>query len=600
MDFNFDVMILLAIMVMAVVFFTLEVLPLEVTAMGITGLLLLFNILTPEEAISGFSNKAVITIGAIFIISKALVKTGFLEVLADFLYRMAGSRKWLTIFIFLSTVSVISGFINNTASVAIFIPLGINLANKFHISPTKILLPLSYAAIFGGTLTLIGTSTNLVVSAIIEKSGQPPFSMFEFTKLGIVFLGIGTLYNIFIARFFLPSRTITSSLTQKYHLGTYLTEFKVSSDSPIIGKTYVEMELSENYNLQVYKIIRNDEHFRFNLRSVIIQENDIFLVQINVNDIMRLKNDLNLLLLSDVKMSQQELAGKNHVLVEGLVTMQSNMIGKTLSEFDFRNRYSAFVLAIKRQRELLREKIAHISLKFSDTLLIMVPKEKLESLRKSTNFIVLEELDICLKYERYWWLSILVIPVVMALASFGIVPIVKGAVLGAILLLMLRSLSIQDAYDSINWSVIFLIAALIPIGTAIQNTGADKIIGDMIVSLGYFIGGIENTNPVIFLSIIYFVTFVLSAFISNAAVAVMLTPIGIILASQLGVDPRPFLMAICFGASASFMTPMGYQTNLMVFGPGQYRMKDFILSGFPLTIIFWIIATIYIPKFWPF
>ena len=505
MEFNFDVMILIAIMVMAVVFFTLEVLPLEVTAMGVTGLLLLFDILTPEEAISGFSNKAVITIGAIFIISKALVKTGFLEVLADYLYRLAGARKWLTIFIFLLTVSIISGFINNTASVAIFIPLAINLSTKFHISPTKLLLPLSYAAIFGGTLTLIGTSTNLVVSAIIEKSGLPPFSMFEFTKLGIIFLGIGTLYNILLARFFLPSRTITSSLTQKYHLGTYLTEFKVSADSPVIGKTYVEMELSEKYNLQVYKIIRKDEHFRFNLRSVIIQEDDIFLVQINVNDIMRLKNDLNLLLLSDVKMSQQELAGKNHVLVEGLVTMQSNMIGKTLSEFDFRNRYSAFVLAIKRQRELLREKIAHISLKFSDTLLIMVPKEKLESLRKSTNFIVLEELDICLKYERYWWLSILVIPVVMALASLGIVPIIKGAVLGAILLLMLRSLSIQDAYDSINWSVIFLIAALIPIGTAIHNTGADKIIGDMIVSLGYFI---NTTNLNMIINLVYMEIFI--------------------------------------------------------------------------------------------
>ena len=586
-----------------VVFFVMEILPIEVTAMGAIGVLLLFDILSWQESISGFSNSAVITIGAIFIMSRALVKTGFLEVFADFLAKKGGNRKWLTIFIFLLTVSIISGFINNTAAVAIFIPLGIDLCQRFRISPTKVLLPLSYAAIFGGTLTLIGTSTNLIVSSVMEEYNMIPFSMFEFTKLGVIFLVLGTIYNMIISKWFMPSRSIISSLTRKYHMGSFLTEFKIGEDSPLIGHSYGEMEITQKYNLQVYKIIRDSNNIRFNLHNIIIREGDIFLVQINVKDMLKFKDDMKVLLLSDVKMNQAELTGKNHVIVEGIVSQQSALIGKTLQELDFRSRFGSFVLAVKRQRELLRNKIAHIRLKFSDTLLIMVPKERLDILRTSNDLIVLEELDIHLRYERYWWFSILVIPAVMLLATFGVIPIVKGAVLGAILLLVLRSLSIQDAYESISWSVIFLIASLIPLGTAIHNTNLDKSIGDLIYVLGALIGGVENVNPIIILAVLYGVTFILSAFVSNAAVAVMLTPIGILLASLIGdngIDSRPFLVAICFGASCSFMTPMGYQTNMMVYGPGQYRLKDFFQMGIPLTIIFWLAAVYWIPKFWPF
>jgi len=607
---NLDIIILLLVIIASVVAFFKEWVPLEVTALSATGVLLLTDIITVEEALSGFSNKAVIVIGAIFIISKSLVKTGFLEVIADKLYNKAGDNKWFIIFIFLITTSIISGFINNTAAVAIFIPLAINLCQKFHISPTKILLPLSYAAIFGGTLTLIGTSTNLLVNSILEQTlideANPalgyyqPFGMFEFTRLGVIFLAIGTIYNIIIARWFIPSRAIVSSLTQKYHLGTYLTEFKVPKDSPLVGKTIEELDIESNFNLQIYKIIRDDNNFRFSLKKIIIQPDDIFVAQVSVSNMVKFRDEMGVLLLTDIKMSEEELAGKNHVIVEGLIPVDSDLIGKTIMEFDFRERFTSFVLAIKRQQELLREKVAHIKLKFSDTLLIMVPRENLDSLRKLDDIIILEELDIHLRYERYWWVSILVIPAVMLLASFGVVSVVKGAVLGAILLLALRSLSMDEAYNSINWSVIFLIAALIPLGIAIHKTGLDEIIGQGIIDSGDFIASFTGSHKLVYLSLLYFFTFVLSSFISNAAVAVLLTPVAFIVANNLGIDPRPFLIAVCFGASASFMTPMGYQTNMMVYAPGKYRFKDFIYFGVPLTIIFWIVATYYIPKFWPF
>ena len=598
-------LIIISLMIISFIF---EIVPMEVTALGTVGLLLICNIINIDEAIAGFSNKAVITIGAIFIISKALVKTGFLEVLSDYLYKFGGNNKWLTFSIFFVTTAIISGFLNNTAAVAIFIPLALKLCQKFHISPTKILLPLSYAAIFGGTLTLIGTSTNLIVNSFIENNSSiEPFKMFEFTKLGAIFCFVGIFYNLFIAKWILPSRAITSSLTQKYHMSTYLTEFKIEPDSNLIGKSISDFKVKDKYEFDIVKIIRNKIDLTIALNDTIIREDDVLLIQINVKDILNFKKDLGLLLLSDIKLSQNQLTGNNHVLVEGLVPQNSSIIGKTLSQLNYREMYSSFVLAISRQSELLRDKVAHIKLRFSDTLLIMIPKDKIESIREKNELIILEELDIHLRYERYWWLSILLLPVVMFLASFQIISITEGAILAAILLLVLKSISMTDVYEAINWPVIFLIALLIPIGTAMENTGAANYLSDFILN---YVNSM-NLGPILkikyVISILYFITFITSAFISNAAVAIILSPLAILLSNhfqisnpELLIDPtRAFLMAICFGASASFMTPIGYQTNLMVFGPGQYKFKDFLVVGLPLTIIFWLIASYYIPIYWP-
>ena len=261
--------IIVSIMIIAFVF---EIVPMEVTALGTLGLFLVFNIISIEEAIAGFSNKAVITIGAIFIISKALVKTGFLEVLSNYLYKFGGNNKWVTFTIFFITTSIISGFINNTAAVAIFIPLAFKLCQRFHISPTKILMPLSFAAIFGGTLTLIGTSTNLIVNSFLEESALTPFKMFEFTKLGLIFLFVGTFYNLLISKWILPSRAITSSLTQKYHMSTYLTEFKLEENSRLIGKSINDMNLENKYDFDIVKVIRNNIDLTIALSDITIRK----------------------------------------------------------------------------------------------------------------------------------------------------------------------------------------------------------------------------------------------------------------------------------------------------------------------------------------
>ena len=596
-----NLIILLIVFAMLITFFVFEVFALEVTALTGTAVLLLFGVITIEDALSGFSNKAVITIGAMFILSRSLVKTGFLEVFADFIYNHVGKNKWITIATFLLIVSILSGLINNTAAVAIFIPLAINLCQRFHISPTKLLLPLSYAAIFGGTLTLIGTSTNLIISDFMDQQGHGSFSVFEFTKVGSVFVLIGIIYNLIIARFFLPSRAIVSSLTQKYHMNKYLTEFKIKEDSLLAGKRIGDLNLSEAYEIDIIKIIRGDKTLSVNLNDFSIRVGDVFLVQINVENLVRFKNDMNVSLLSEIKMSQEELEGQDHVLVEAIITEQSPMIGKTLYQFNFKRKLSSFVLAIKRQTELLREKVAHIKLKFSDTLLILIPRDRLDRLKSNSDFVVLEELDLHLRYEKFWWISIIVIPMVMILSAIEVISITEGAIFGVIIILLVRSITIQEAYKSINWTVIFLLAALVPINKAIIKTGADQYIGRIIQSFADYLISWGGSEFIIYLSLLYFVTFILSAFMSNAAVAIILAPIGVYLASQLPVpiDPKPFLVAICFGASNSFMTPIGYQTNLMVYAPGEYKMKDFIYAGLPLTLIFWYIAIKLIPIYWP-
>jgi len=601
---DIQIIALLAILLMMIVFFVLELLPMEVTALTTIGMLWLFRIINIEEAISGFGNKAVITIGAIFIISRALVKTGFLEVLTDFFYKFAGNWKWFSFSIFFIMVALISGFINNTAAVAIFIPLAINLCQKFHISPTKVLLPLSYAAIFGGTLTLIGTSTNLLVNSYLEVNNLETFRMFEFTKLGLIFLIIGIVYNIAIAKWFLPSRAITTSLTQKYHMRTFLTEFKVTENSKLFNSSFVLKKVKNDFDCQVLKILRNNEEITDNLRHFIFQNGDIIICQINIKDIIKFKDKYKLLLLSEVKINQQELAGDNYVIVEGLIPENSNLINDTIGKIDFRKKFGSFVLAIKRQTELLRDKVAHINLKFSDTLLIMVPKNNLEELRTSNDLIILEELDVHLRYEKFWWLSIIIFPLIMLTASFDILSIVEATVIGSIILLVLRSISIEEAYESINWPVIFLIALLVPIGIAMEKTGTGNYLSIWITDIAKIIGPTPELQAIRVISILYFITFITSAFVSNAAVAIILSPLAIILGAtyhQHGIDPtRAFLMAICFGASTSFMTPIGYQTNLMVFAPGQYRFKDFLYAGLPLTLIFWVVASYYIPIFFPF
>ena len=595
---NFEILIVLSLIVLAFSLFVTEKFPLDVTALLILSILLLGQFLTPEEAISGFANPAVITIGLLFILSYALQKTRVLEYLIIRINKLVSQSKNLGLGVYLLTIAIASALMNNTAIVAIFMPVTIRLAHQYKISPSKLLIPLSYAAIMGGTLTLVGTSTNLLVNAIYVDNGGESLGMFEFARYGWIPLIIGLAYIIWIAPLILPSRTITSSLTKSYHMAGYLTEMKISIDSPLVGKTCRERNVNQNYDVMVLDIQRDGRLISTNVGEELIQAGDILFVKGTVESFLRMKEVEKTSLLTDEKLTQKELEQEDNVLVECMLTDKSDIIGMTLMQSNFRKRFRTFILAIRRDGSIIRKKVAHVILHTYDTLLIYGRRKQIDKLASSGDFILLGEVKADLVKSRYWWVSIFVIISTIILAAFGILPILKGAIISAVILLLFRIISPNEAYQSIHWQVIVLIAALIPLGIVIKSTGTDIFIGELISKIVADFS--PNKQPYVLLGLIYLITMILTEVSSNTATAIIMAPIVMAVTNHMGIDARPFIFAVCFAASASFITPVGYQTNLMVYGPGGYKFSDFIKVGMPLSIIFWLLAILFIPIIWPF
>ncbi len=594
-----EIAIVLLIIGLAFVIFVTEVMPVDVTALSILGILILIGFISPQDAIRGFSNPAVITIAALFILSFSLQKSGVLEFLVLRLMKIGSKSKVVGLIVYLFAIAIASAFVNNTAIVAVFIPITIRVAQKFDVNPSKVLIPLSYAAILGGTLTLVGTSTNLLVNSLLIESGtSEPLGMFEFTKYGSIQLVIGMSYIVLIAYRFLPKRVIPSSLTQSYQMGEYLTEMKISENSPLIGKNCLERDLNRNFDVTVLDIIRDDKMITKNIRNLLLKENDILFVRGTVENFLRMKDLEKVTLLTDEKLTENELVQEDNILVECLLTDKSELTGKSLMQVNFRRRFGSFVLAIRREGEILRKKVAHVILRTFDTLLVYGSRQNIDRIAESNGFIVLDEIESKLKKHRSCWLGIVVIIAVVGLSALGITPILSGTLIGVTVLLVFRVLAPNEAYNSIHWQVIIFIAALIPLGQVIQTSGTADWIGGSIYNLADLFPDVYK--PLAMLSLIYLITIILTEVSSNAATAILMTPIAIVVASKMGLDPRPFIFAICFAASASFITPIGYQTNLMVYGPGGYKFTDYMKVGLPLAIIFWILATILIPVFWPF
>ena len=596
---NIEIIIVMAILFFGFFLFIKEYFSIDVTALIILSCFFGLGYLTPSEAVSGFSNPAVITIGLLFILSSAIQKTGLLEYIVVTINRLVQSSKTIGLAAYYFTISIASSLINNTAIVAIFMPITIRLAHTYKVSPSKMLIPLSYAAILGGTLTLVGTSTNLLVNSIyMSYEGAQPLGMFEFFKYGFIILIIGTAYLLFIAPKLIPSRTTTSSLTKSYHLGGYLTEMKIRAGSVLIGKSCFDRSINQNYDVTVLDIIRNEKHIVKDIRRTVLKEDDILFVRGTLDNFIRMKEVEGVALLTDEKLTQSELEQEDNELVECLLTDDSDLVGKSLMSTNFRQIYGAFILAIRREGDIFRKKIAHMKLRAFDTLLVYGPSKKIASLSNVGNFIVLGKVEARLIKEKFWWVSIYVVLISIFFAAIGYIPIMKGAFISVIILLALKIISAQESYQSIHWQVIFLIAALIPIGIVIQKTGTADWIGD---NISNFISLFSTElQPYILLATIYFITMVLTEISSNVATAIIMVPIAIAVSNQLGLESRPFVFTVAFAASSSFITPIGYQTNLMVYGPGGYKFSDYIRVGLPLSLILFISAVLIIPRFWSF
>ena len=589
-----DILLLLGIILFTVTAFARNWMPIDLVALTSLGLLMLTDLLTPQQAISGFSNAAVITVMMMFILSEGLVHSGLVAKIGYRISNMPGMSMWSASILLLVVVGVLSAFINNTAAVTVFLPVAIHLSTHFGSSPSKILLPLSYTAIIGGTATLIGTSTNLLVSSLAEDGGAGSFSVFEFFYLGGILFVVGLIYNILVPMRFLPERTGLSSLTTKYRLNDYLTELKVPEASKLLDRTVIEEDISQRHSLTVLEILRGEHKISLDIRNTRIKPGDVLIVEGAMDDIISFKERFGLLLLTDVKLDDADLSDETTVLAEVQLAPTSTMVGSTLKQIDFRRRFGCFVLALGRTEETIRSKLARVPLRHWDTLLVFGPRARVEALYGLEDFLQLGEVDVRIRLTRKWWIAALMIPAVVLLAATGLMPILKASVLGVVLLLVTRSLTMQQAYKSIDWTVIFLLAATVPLGIAMQTTGLADLIGEGLSRVGTAAG------PMVLLSVLYLATSLLTSIFSNNATAVLMVSIAISTAEVLGIDPKPLLMAVAFAASASFMSPVGYQTNAMVLVPGNYRFSDYVKFGAPLNILFWLLSSFLIPVFWPF
>lgn len=547
--------------------------------------------ITPEEGISGFSNPATITVAAMFVLSAGLQKTGAVAWAARLLKPLVAFPTLLLLAMMLA-VGAVSAFINNTAAVAVFLPLALAACAGGKVSASKLLIPLSFASQFGGVCTLIGTSTNLLVSSISERAGRGAFSMFEFAPLGVVMLGAGTVYLLLFGRWLLPDRR-GAQLTENYQLGDYITELRVLPGSRLAGQTVAASGFGQKEDVTVLEILRDGRTLFAPLHEV-VQVGDVLLVRGGARELLDAKSAWKLDIEPEFQLKDATLEAKDLQLAEVLVSPRSNLIDRTLAEVDFRRRYEAIVLAIQARQQTVRAKLNQVRLSFGDALLLLGPKEELARLRGDPNFLVLEQVEETSLRRKRIPIAVGVIASVVALAAFNVMPILVSAIFGCIALVVTRCLTLEEAYAAIDWKVIFLLAGVLPLGLAMEKSGAAQLLGQSALGLAGAFG------PVVVLAILYLLTAVLTEFMSNNATAVLMSPIAISTAATLGVDAKPLLMAVCFAASTSFATPVGYQTNTMVYHPGGYRYTDFMRVGIPLNIVFWALAVYFIPKFWPF
>lgn len=586
-----SILLVSLIVLAAVVLFASEKFSADVVALMVLGTLIVTGLVTPGEAISGFSNPATVTVAAMFVLSAGLSRSGALTALGQMLIRHGKSETSLLVLVMLGAATV-SPFINNTAAVAVFLPLVAAAAAARNVSSSRLLIPLSFASQFGGVCTIIGTSTNLLVNSIAEDSGVNGFSMFDFTRLGIVMVAAGMVYFLAVGRWLLPKRR-TAQLTENYGLGEYITEMRLLAASPLIGKSVVESKLAEEHDISVIEISRDQRRIWSPLDEP-LREGDLLLVRGAVKDLFKLKNSLGLEMEPKFQLQDEKLESQELDLVEVLLAPQSRLVGRTLKELDFRWHHKAIVLALHRRGHVVHEKLSGLRLRAGDALLLLGPKADIARLRDDDNFVVMEpRRDVALD-RRKSPVALGIVAAMVLLPAFNVLPIVATALLGCVAMVLARCIRSEDAYRAIDWKIIVLLAGILPLGLALKKTGAAQLLVDHALSVA------PGASPVLALAVIYAITAVLTEFMSNNAAAVLLAPLAVSTAAKLGVDPKPFLVAVAFAASTSFATPFGYQTNTMIYNAGGYRFTDFMKVGIPLNVLFWALATYLIPKLWPF
>ncbi len=594
-----EALVVLGVIVIAVVLFITEYFSIDVVALLILVSLVLLGVITPEEGVSGFANPATITVAFMFVLSAALMNTGALQVIAPFLSNIFRQNFFLGMLTLILVIGGISAFINNTPVVAVFIPVAVHIANVTHISPSKLLIPISFASIFGGVCSLIGTSTNIVVSGVALKNGLPGFSMFEMSPLGVIFLIVGTLYMAFIGFKLLPNRSVANGLKNAASLRDFLTEIQLQANGAFTGQRIMDSPLVKELEMDILEVRRNGQKYDLPPGDMVLLADDVLKVRCNLDKIKGLKDMVKIQPQSELKVGEERFNRDGMTLVELVITSQSTFEGKTLRQIDFRRSYRAVPLAIRHREEVLHEHLHDVPLKAGDVVLAEIKTHHLTELKKQETsqespFIILSEEGLVDFKKKRFFFVLATIAGIVTLAALNIVDIMVGAIGGAVVLVISKTITMKELYKAIEWKVIFLLAGALSLGVAMQKSGLAAVIASTLIdSLG-------ELGPVAIISGLYLVTMLLTEMMSNNATAALLAPIAIATAQSLGLSATPFLMAVTFAASASFMTPVGYQTNTMVYSAGSYKFTDYFKVGWPLALLFWLLASLLIPIIFPF
>ena len=583
-----DIQILLVFVILAyaLYLFIREVYSIETTAIIVMVLLIVTRIVTPEEGVSGFSNPATITVLCMFILSAGIKKTGLIQTLGDKLLKITKRSQNRQLIAISVIAGPLSGFINNTALVAVMLPMVKKLANQTKTYASRLLIPLSFVSMAGGMLTVIGTSTNILAAAIYASAGYGIISLFAFIKLGAIVLVTTILYFLLFGRFLLPIRHSTVDEDPHEKL-IYHAEIVVNRDSKLIGQVLKDSPLKKNFKIDFLQIKRH-KRFIDKVNREKLHPGDVLLVNATREELLKVRQYGLVEMKGHIKFPEKK--AHKYSMIQLMVSSTSLLINHTLQTIKFREKYQAVVFGIRRGDAVLREGLTKVKLKFGDILLIRATEKALSKLRQHKDFTFIGDVPELFNSKKTWY-AIGIFSVVILLAALR-VEIMVAALIGLVLMVIFKVISFEEGYSAVNWDVIILLAGLIPLGIAIQKSGAASLIANTIVSIS------GNISPIILLGIIYIITTILTNIISNNAAVIVILPIVLTITQELSLNPFAFTLGVMFAASTSFLTPIGYQTNTMVYSAGNYKFNDFIKVGLPLNIILMIVTTYFISKFW--
>ena len=595
-----QIALVLLILGVAIILFASERIRVDVISMMVLLTLLFTGLLTIEEAFSGFSSPAVITVWAIYIVSAGLMYTGIADFIGQRIMRVSGQEEWRLILVIMVTVGVMSAFMNNIGATAVLLPAVIAIGREVKIPASKLLIPLAFGSLLGGVTTLIGTPPNLLASQALGAAGYEPFSLFDYTPMGLIIMVSSITYMVLIGRHLLPARQIEQDddLVEEYQLRNYMTELKVLPDSPLIGLSLVQSQLGEEHGLNVVGIVRNNRVRVGVMREEKIESGDLLLLTGSVNNILSPEDSLGVAINPDFQLADTDFSSPESTIAEIVVSQKADFIGQTLEQINFRKRFNLTVLAIWHQETAIIDRIGHAPLRLGDTLLVHGRRGQLESLRRIPDFLVLGPVSSAIDKKNRRVnkapFALVIFSLMIILVASGLVHISAAAVLAAVLMVLTGCLTMDEAYRSIEWQSVFLIAGMLPMGIAMAKTGTAEYLSDLIINL------VGDYGPQAIMVGLFVLTTLITEFMSNAAAAVLVAPIAISSAIQIGVAPQAFVMGVAIAASNSFLFPIGHQASVLVYGPGNYRFFDYTKVGLPLTILIWTLLVIFLPMLWPF